>query len=145
MLAAREPIAIVRLDDLTEAVRISEALVTGGIRALEFTLTNERAPEAIAEVRSRLHDGVLVGAGTVLDRRSATKVVEAGAQFLVTPVYLRDVIEEGRRSGVPVVCGAFSPTEIFSAWRDGADLVKVFPARSLGPSYIKDVLAPCPS
>lgn len=140
-----EPIAIVRLDDLAEAVAIGQALVEGGIRALEFTLSNPDALKVVGEVRGRLEEGrALVGAGTVLDGESAGEAISAGAQFLVTPVYRRDVIERGREGGVPVVSGAMSPTEIFAAWQDGADLVKVFPARSLGPAYVKDLLGPLP-
>ncbi len=139
-----EPVAIVRLDDLAEAVAIGEALVEGGIRALEFTLTNPDALKAVGEVRARLEDRALVGAGTVLDGESAREAISAGAQFVVTPIYQRDVIERGRESGVPVISGAMSPTEVFAAWQDGADLVKVFPARSLGPAYIKDLLGPLP-
>lgn len=142
--APGEPIAIVRLDDLSEAVSIGEALLGGGIWALEFTMTNERALETIGKVREQLRDDALVGAGTVLDGRSAAEAAEAGAQFLVTPVLVPDVIEAGRSYGVPVICGAFSPTEILQAWQGGADLVKVFPARGLGPAYMKDLLAPLP-
>jgi 2-dehydro-3-deoxyphosphogluconate aldolase/(4S)-4-hydroxy-2-oxoglutarate aldolase len=145
VLRSAEPIAIVRLDDLAEAVAIGQALVEGGIKALEFTLSNPDALRAVGEVRGRLEEGrALVGAGTVLDGESAGEAISAGAQFLVTPVYRRDVIERGLEGGVPVVSGAMSPTEIFAAWQDGADLVKVFPARSLGPSYVKDLLGPLP-
>lgn len=145
VLRLGEPVAIVRLDDLAEAVAIGQALVEGGIRALEFTLTNSDALKAVGEVRGHLEEAnALVGAGTVLDGKSAGEAISAGAQFLVTPVYRRDVIERGLEGGVPVVSGAMSPTEIFAAWQDGADLVKVFPARSLGPSYVKDLLGPLP-
>ena len=139
-----EPVAIVRLDDLAEAVAIGQALVKGGIRVLEFTLTNPDALKAVGEVRDRLEDRALVGAGTVLDSESAGEAISAGALFLVTHIYRRDVIERGLEGGVPVVSGAMSPTEIFAAWQDGADLVKVFPARSLGPAYVKDLLGPLP-
>lgn len=138
------PVAIVRLDDLSEAVNIGRTLADGGVKAIEFTMTNERALEAVGEVRERLRDEALVGAGTVLDGESAGEAARAGAQFLVTPVYRQEVIEAGRENGVPVVCGAFSPTEILDASQGGADLVKVFPARGLGPAYIKDLLAPLP-
>lgn len=139
-----KPIAIVRLDDLGQAVEMSRALLEGGITTLEFTLTNARAVEAIAQVQRELAGEVLVGAGTVLDGEAAEVCVRTGAAFLVTPALLPDVIAVGRERGVPVVCGAFTPTEILTAWRLGADLVKVFPAGELGPTYIKDVLAPLP-
>jgi len=143
-LAPRQPVTIVRLENLDEAVALSTALADAGVRAVEFTLTNHRALAAVEQVRESLGDSMLVGAGTVLDAESARAAILAGAQFLVTPVLRLDVIECGRRYGVPVMCGAFTPTEIQAAWEHGAEFVKVFPARSLGPAYIRDVLAPLP-
>lgn len=139
-----EPIAIVRLDDLSKAVSIGHALAEGGVWAIEFTMTNERALAAVGEVKERLGGAALVGAGTVMDGDSAARATEAGAQFLVTPVLRLDVIEAGRERGVPVICGAFSPTEIQTAHEHGAQMVKVFPSRSLGPKYMSDLLAPLP-
>ncbi len=143
-IEARKPIAIVRLDDLTEAVQIARALYEGGITTIEFTLTNQHALQAIAKVQKELAETVLLGAGTVLDTESAQAAIEAGARFLVTPAFLPDVIAVGLSWSIPVVCGAFTPTEIVSAWRAGANFVKVFPAGQLGPGYIKDILAPLP-
>lgn len=143
-LRPREPIAIVRLDDLSRATDIGRALLEGGVRALEFTLTNSRAVDAVGRVRDALGDRALVGAGTVLDAQSARECVSAGAGFLVTPVVRQAVIGVGNEGGVPVLCGAYSPTEILDAHEAGADLVKVFPARSPGPAYVKDLLAPLP-
>jgi 2-dehydro-3-deoxyphosphogluconate aldolase/(4S)-4-hydroxy-2-oxoglutarate aldolase len=143
-LKPREPIVIVRLDDLSGAVDIGKALLAGGVKAIEFALTNGRAVGAIHSVRDELADNALVGAGTVLDAKSAREAISAGAQFLVTPVLRKEVIEVGGGNGVSVLCGAYSPTEIFDAHEAGADPVKVFPARLLGPAYVKDVLAPLP-
>lgn len=140
----RQPIAIVRMDDLSQAVELSRALVAGGISALEFTLTNPDALAAIRRVRADLGDAARVGAGTVLTAENAHAAIDAGAQFLVTPTLELDVIATGRTAGAPVVCGALTPTEILAAWRHGAELIKVFPARAFGPAYIKDVLAPLP-
>lgn len=142
-LASRAPIAIVRLADLSEAINISRALHAGGMTAIEFTLTNRAALTAIGAVRAAV-DMLRVGAGTVLSAADAQACIDSGAEFLVTPTYEPDVIAVAKAAGVPVVCGAFTPTEILQAWRSGADLVKVFPARSLGPAFIKDVLAPLP-
>lgn len=139
-----QPIAVVRLPDLGDALALSCALVEGGIRALEFTLTNREALAAIETVRPHLPKGVLVGAGTVLDAESARAAILAGAQFLVTPTVQLDVVACALQHDVPVVCGAFTPTEILQAARAGADLVKVFPAGPVGPAYIKDILGPLP-
>jgi 2-dehydro-3-deoxyphosphogluconate aldolase/(4S)-4-hydroxy-2-oxoglutarate aldolase len=144
VLPPRQPIAIIRLDDLTEALQISRALQAGGITRLEFTLTNAHALTALGEVRREFGDGLVVGVGTVLDGDMAASSIEAGAQFLVTPALVPDVIVVAKDRDVPIACGAFTPTEILTAWRLGADVVKVFPAGPLGPGYIKDVLAPLP-
>lgn len=144
LLPPRKPIAIIRLDDLSATTQICQALLSGGINRLEFTLTNKDATEAIKKVRSEFGSYIAVGAGTVLDASMARASIEAGAQFVVTPVLVREVIAVCNEADVPVVCGAFTPTEIFSAWCLGADLVKVFPAGQLGPGYLKDVLAPLP-
>lgn len=143
-LQPRNPIAIVRLDDLQDALDISRALLDGGINTIEFTLTNKQANEVITKVREHFGERLIVGAGTVLDAEMAQASMQAGAQFLVTPVLLPAVIEAGLSKDIPVACGAYTPTEIFTAWRAGATLVKVFPAGSLGPTYLKDILAPLP-
>jgi 2-dehydro-3-deoxyphosphogluconate aldolase / (4S)-4-hydroxy-2-oxoglutarate aldolase len=144
ILQPRKPIAIVRLDNLEHALELSQALLQGGITTIEFTLTNRQALSIIETVRQKFASDLIVGAGTVLDRNDALASIHSGAQFLVTPAFLPEVIDAGRSNNIPVVCGAFTPTEILAAWRAGATLVKVFPAGQLGPGYIKDVLAPLP-
>jgi 2-dehydro-3-deoxyphosphogluconate aldolase/(4S)-4-hydroxy-2-oxoglutarate aldolase len=144
LLRPREPIAIVRLNDLSEALAIAEALLDGGIFTLEFTLTNPEALGAVEKVRAQLGDRAVVGAGTVLDARNARAAVLSGAQFLVSPTVEPEVIACGLEMGVPVVPGALTPTEILTAHRLGAELIKLFPARGLGPAYVRDVLAPLP-
>ena len=140
----RKPIAVIRLTNLEQAISISQALLAGGITTQEFALTNPKALEAISQVRQQLSGEVLVGAGTVLDAESALACIQAGAQFLVTPTFLPEVIAAGHSQDIKVLCGAFTPTEIFNAWEAGTDLVKVFPAGQLGPGYIKDILGPLP-
>ncbi|GCE19261.1 bifunctional 4-hydroxy-2-oxoglutarate aldolase/2-dehydro-3-deoxy-phosphogluconate aldolase [Dictyobacter kobayashii] len=143
-LKPRMPIAIVRLDNLEDALEISGALLEGGITTLEFTLTNAQANEVITKVRHEFGERLIVGAGTVLDGAMGQASIDAGAQFLVTPILALDVIEKGKEHAIPVVCGSYTPTEIWTAWKAGASLVKVFPASQLGPTYFKDVLAPLP-
>ncbi len=137
-------VAIVRLDDLSGAVPMTRALVDGGIRAVEFTFTNRNAPRAIEAARQSLEGVALVGAGTVLDAETARTAILAGAQFIVTPVVSLPVIELCRRYSIPTVIGAFTPTEILTAWQAGAAFVKVFPASAGGPTYVKDVRGPLP-
>lgn len=137
-------IAIVRLDEYTHAVDIVRALADGGVRVVEFTYTNPKAGEAIAACRDNVGESVYVGAGTVLDPATARVAILAGAQFLVTPTLVPDVVTMARRYDVPTVIGAFTPTEIQTAWEAGATFVKLFPARAVGPSYITDVHGPLP-
>ncbi|KAB8142085.1 bifunctional 4-hydroxy-2-oxoglutarate aldolase/2-dehydro-3-deoxy-phosphogluconate aldolase [Chloroflexia bacterium SDU3-3] len=144
MLAPRMPIAIIRLADLSQAVPLAQALVNGGLTAIEFTLTNNDALGAIEAARAALGDAASIGAGTILTAQQAHDAIAAGAQFLVTPTVRKDVVGEGRAQNTPVICGAFTPSEILDAWQAGAPMIKVFPVRSLGPSFIKDVLGPLP-
>ncbi len=137
-------IAVVRLDDLSQAVTLARALIDGGVTNLEFTYTNPKAGDAISEVRESLGDQCRVGAGSVLDAETARHAILAGAQFIVTPTLRPHTIEMCRRYSVPSVIGAFTPTEILTAWETGADFIKVNPASVAGPGYFKDVLGPLP-
>jgi 2-dehydro-3-deoxyphosphogluconate aldolase / (4S)-4-hydroxy-2-oxoglutarate aldolase len=137
-------IAIVRLDDLSAAVPLTEALLRGGVKNVEFTFTNPLAGRVIEQVRLALDENANVGAGTVLDPETARNAILSGAEFVVTPTLNLATIELCNRYGVPTVIGAFTPTEILSAWQAGATYVKVFPATVVGPQYLKDVRGPLP-
>jgi 2-dehydro-3-deoxyphosphogluconate aldolase/(4S)-4-hydroxy-2-oxoglutarate aldolase len=137
-------VAIVRLDDLSRAIPLTEALLRGGVRSVEFTFTNPLAGRAIETVRTELGDRAMIGAGTVLDTETARVAILSGAQFIVTPTLNTAVIELCNRYGVPTVIGAFTPTEMLTAWQAGATFVKVFPASVGGPGYLKDVRGPLP-
>lgn len=143
-LEAVDVVAIVRLDDYSSAVDMVKALAEGGIVATEFTYTNPEAGAAVASVKRACGSDVLVGAGTVLDPETARAAILQGADFLVTPVVSVPTIELARRYSVPTVIGAFTPTEILTAWQAGATFVKVFPASAVGPGYLKDVRGPLP-
>lgn len=141
-------VAIIRLDDLAAAVQLSRALLAAGIVAQEYTLTNPRALEALAQVLREVPEfssgEATLGVGSIRTRAQTQAAIAAGAQFVVSPIYQPEVISECVEQGVPVMSGAMTPTEIASAWEAGSALVKVFPVRSLGPKYISDVLAPMP-
>ena len=137
-------IAVIRLASGAQLRAVSDALIEGGVRALEVTMTVPRAVSLIEELAASLPSGVLVGAGTVLDPETADDVIRAGATFVVSPVFRRSLIERCHRFEIPVMSGCFTPTEILDAWEAGADLVKVFPATALGPGYFKDVRGPFP-
>jgi 2-dehydro-3-deoxyphosphogluconate aldolase/(4S)-4-hydroxy-2-oxoglutarate aldolase len=123
---------------------VIDALAEGGVRAIEVTMTVPNAVGLIGELAPTLPDGFLLGAGTVTDAATARAVIEAGARFVVGPVFRRDVIDACREQDVAVAPGCFSPTEILDAYEYGADIVKVFPATALGPQFIKDIRAPLP-
>lgn len=141
-LAQSRIVAILRGTTSAQVVAASRALVDGGVSCLEVTLTTEGALEAISELCSTLPGSVAVGAGTVLDAAQARAAIAAGATFLVSPAVCPDVIAAGNEAGVPSLPGAFTPTEILTAWRAGAAAVKLFPAASVGPDYLKLVRGP---
>ena len=137
-------IAIIRASNPAGLVEAAQAIVAGGVTVVEFTLTTPEAARLIGEARERLGERALVGAGTVLSVEQARAVLEARAQFIVTPALHRGVVETAQSAGVPVMPGAFTPTEALTAWEWGADLVKLFPASAGGPAYLKAVHAPLP-
>lgn len=139
---SRKVIAIVRLRHPAPLLDLAAALIEGGITALEFTLNTPGALDAIERCRTRYGGDAVIGAGTVLNGSEARRSLDAGAQFLVSPGFDREVLEAARAGGALSMPGAMTPTEIVTAWRAGADVVKVFPARSLGPRYISDLLGP---
>ena len=143
-LLAAGAVAVVRLPDAAHTLRAVEAIVDGGIVAIELTMTTPGALDVVETLAGR-HDGaLLVGAGSVLDAATARRAVDAGATFVVSPVFRAEVVLEAQRLGVPAMPGAFTPTEILDAHAAGADAVKVFPADTLGPAFIKGVLGPMP-
>jgi 2-dehydro-3-deoxyphosphogluconate aldolase/(4S)-4-hydroxy-2-oxoglutarate aldolase len=137
-------VGVLRLKDAGRLRSVAEALAAGGVRAIEVTMTVPGAVRLIEELAGSLTGDFVLGAGTVLDAETARRVILAGAKFVVSPVFKTSVIEMGHRYEVPVIPGCFSPTEILSAWEAGADIVKVFPATALGPSFFKDIRGPLP-
>ncbi len=137
-------IAIIRADSSEQLVAAAEALLKGGVTAMEVTMTTPNALAVIAEVTARFGGEILMGVGSVLDPETARAAILAGAEFVVTPVTKPEVIRLCNRYGKPIACGAFTPTEALLAHESGADFVKIFPAELFGPSYIKNILAPLP-
>jgi 2-dehydro-3-deoxyphosphogluconate aldolase / (4S)-4-hydroxy-2-oxoglutarate aldolase len=137
-------VAIIRMQDTARVPAVVQALSNGGVRAIEITMTVPGAVESIRSIAETLPDDTLLGAGTVLDPATAAQVIDAGAQFIVAPVFDPDTIRACHERDVPIMPGCFTPTEMLAAWRLGADIIKVFPATRLGPSFLKDVRAPLP-
>jgi 2-dehydro-3-deoxyphosphogluconate aldolase / (4S)-4-hydroxy-2-oxoglutarate aldolase len=122
--------------------RIAEGLVAGGIRAFEITLESPDALAAISSLAARWEGRLLVGAGTVVDIEGAQRAADAGARFVVSPHTDPAIIDWAVGRGLPVVPGAFSPTEIFAAWNAGATAVKLFPASVAGPVFVREFRGP---
>ncbi len=137
-------VAIIRANSSNELIEVAEAIQTGGVNVIEITMTTPDALRVITEVSTRFGNEVLIGVGSVLDSETARAAILAGAEFVVSPVTKPEVIEICNRYGKVVIPGAFTPTEILTAWELGADYVKVFPSTGVGPSYIKDIKAPLP-
>ena len=144
----RKIVAIVRGLKPEYIVRLGHAFEEGGIGLMEVTY-DQKAPEtwkntaaAIEAVEKEFGDRVLVGAGTVITPEQVSMTYNAGGHYLVTPTIQPEIIRMGKALGMGLYPGAFSPSEILEAWKAGADAVKVFPAGSLGPGYIKAVRAP---
>ncbi len=134
-------IAIFRTQQAEHAVEGIGAAVRGGFEAVEITMNTPDATDALAEVAGR--GDAIVGAGTILAPEQVKEAYDAGAEFIVTPVVIPEVVDAAHELSVPVLMGASTPTEIFAARQAGADWVKVFPAEQLGgPEYIEQVLGP---
>jgi 2-dehydro-3-deoxyphosphogluconate aldolase/(4S)-4-hydroxy-2-oxoglutarate aldolase len=137
-------VAVIRMQKADQLRAVIDALLEGGVRALELTMTVPGAIGLIEELAKDLPGEFQLGAGTVLDTETARQVILAGAKYIVAPVLNLDVITLCHRYDVAIMPGCFTPTEILTAWQAGADLIKVFPATALGPAYFKDVRAPLP-
>jgi len=137
-------IGVIRITDVDKLEKLIDALSEGGVKALEITMTTPNAINIIDEISDKLDDEFLVGAGTVLDSETAAQAIHAGAEFVVGPTLDTEVIKTAHRYDKVVVPGAFSPTEIKTAWDAGADAVKIFPASNLGPGYLSNIHGPLP-
>lgn len=137
-------VAVIRLKDASALGAVVDALAAGGVRALEVTMTVPGAIALIREIAPSLPPDVVLGAGTVLDAETAQAAIEAGARYVVSPVFREEVLRVCHRFDVAALPGCFTPAEILGAWEAGADIVKVFPATALGPGYFRDLRGPFP-
>ncbi|MCL6510731.1 MAG: bifunctional 4-hydroxy-2-oxoglutarate aldolase/2-dehydro-3-deoxy-phosphogluconate aldolase [Anaerolineae bacterium] len=138
-------VGIIRVADAECAVGLGRALIAGGFRCVEVTMTVAGALEAIKALAQEAPEDVMIGAGTVTGAVEARQCIEAGAQFLVSPICETDIIRPSREAGVVAIPAGMTPTEIVHAWRLGAHVVKVFPAGAIGgPAFIKAVRGPLP-
>lgn len=136
-------VAVVRAASGAQLVDVAKALLAGGVECVEITMTTPNALQVIRDCRSAVPQA-MVGVGSVLDADVACQAIEAGAQFVVSPIFDPQIISAAHAADLPVVPGAMTPTEIHNATRTGADIVKVFPGGQFGPRYFRDLLAPMP-
>jgi 2-dehydro-3-deoxyphosphogluconate aldolase / (4S)-4-hydroxy-2-oxoglutarate aldolase len=134
-------VAIVRGANAQDVVKIASALKNGGIKLVEVTLNSPNALSGIEQISRQMGDEIIVGAGTVLDPETARAAILAGAKFILSPTVNFETIKMTKRYGAVSIPGAFTPTEILTAYENGGDIIKVFPAR-LGVDYIKDIRGP---
>jgi 2-dehydro-3-deoxyphosphogluconate aldolase / (4S)-4-hydroxy-2-oxoglutarate aldolase len=137
-------IAVVRARQAAQVAPLVEALIAGGVNAIEITMTTPNALEAIKEARVKAGERALVGVGTVLNHDTGQAAIAAGAEFVVTPICRTELVAIAHTAGCPIMIGAYTPTEAQLAHEAGADFVKLFPADSLGPGYVKALRAPLP-
>jgi 2-dehydro-3-deoxyphosphogluconate aldolase/(4S)-4-hydroxy-2-oxoglutarate aldolase len=137
-------VAVIRAASGELLCDVAEALLAGGVEVMEVTFTVPRAHQVLERVAERLGNRILLGAGTVLDAETARVALLSGAEFIVSPTLNLDVIRLCRRYDKLVMPGAFSPTEVLTAWEAGADIVKVFPSDITGPAYLKALAGPLP-
>ena len=135
-------VAVVRKIDPLIVHDVIDALVEGGIKILEITVDSDNSYDTIAKAKKRYDSSILVGAGTVLDKETAKTAIDANADFIFSPVYDAEMIQITNRYGKISIPGVYTPSEILQAYSYGADILKVFPATSLGPKYFKDVGGP---
>ena len=137
-------VAVIRTPSFELVAPVCEALAAGGVLALEVTMTVPDALRAMREVNAKLGDQVLLGAGTILNAAQCDAAIDAGAQFVVSPITKLEIIAAAHARNKPVMLGAYTPTEAQLAHEAGADFIKIFPADKLGPGYIKNLRAPLP-
>ena len=137
-------IAVVRAQKQEQVLPLSEALLAGGIVAIEITMSTPNAIAAIREARAVFGDRAVIGVGTVLDGLTCRQALEAGAEFVVSPILRPELVAPCQQADKPVMLGAFTPTEAQLAHEAGADFIKIFPSDALGPAFIKAIRAPLP-
>ncbi|QDP41880.1 bifunctional 4-hydroxy-2-oxoglutarate aldolase/2-dehydro-3-deoxy-phosphogluconate aldolase [Radiobacillus deserti] len=142
MLTEVPIIPVLRKIPYEKSERIIQALVNGGIKSVEITMESDGAEKMLEAARGKFGDEVIVGAGTVVTKEDCQRAIEAGAQFIVSPILVEEVVRFASEQKILVIPGVFTPSEMMKAMQNGASMVKVFPASVLGPEFIKDVKGP---
>ncbi|MFA7421173.1 MAG: bifunctional 4-hydroxy-2-oxoglutarate aldolase/2-dehydro-3-deoxy-phosphogluconate aldolase [Melioribacteraceae bacterium] len=140
----RKSVAVIRLKEADKLKKVIEALALGGVSVAEVTMTVPNAIGLIKQITQELSDEIIVGVGSVLNAETAKQAIEAGAKYVVSPIFKKEIIDAAHEYDVPAMPGCFTPTEVLTAYEYGADVVKVFPADVLGMAFFKGILAPMP-
>ena len=140
----RKVVAVVRMKNSSQLLKVIEAIKIGGVSGIELTMTIPNAIQAIETADKEFGDDILLGVGSVTDKQTALEAINAGAKFVVSPIYKAEVVQAVIDKNIVVIPGCFSPTEIQTAYEQGADFIKIFPADNLGMSFIKSIKAPLP-
>ncbi len=137
-------IAVIRSTVSEDLISFIDIVIESGINSIEVTLTTPNALSIIKQLRNNYENSILLGAGTVIDLDGAKRAIDAGAEFIVMPIYNIEVINYLKNNRFPIISGAFSPTEIYNSYHAGADMIKIFPANLLGIKNFKSlqIIAP---
>ncbi|MFC0674657.1 bifunctional 4-hydroxy-2-oxoglutarate aldolase/2-dehydro-3-deoxy-phosphogluconate aldolase [Brachybacterium hainanense] len=144
LTAASGLVVVIRGRDASQYPEVIDTLAEAGVRSVELTLSTPKTLDVLPELAERYGEGMDVGIGTVTSRAQLLRALDGGARYIVTPVTNVELVETAVASGVPILPGGLTPTELFSSWSAGASAVKVFPAGVVGPGYIKDLRGPFP-
>jgi len=140
----RKAVAVLRVKEEEKLQRVIEAINAGGVSVTEITMTVPNAIRLIERMSEILDKNIIIGVGSVLNSKTAEDAIKAGAKYVVSPVFKKEIIETAHKFNVPAMPGCFTPTEIQTAFEAGADIVKVFPADVVGMEFFKAILAPMP-
>ena len=143
-IISEKVVAVIRLNENDNAINVIDAVYKGGISSIEVTMTTPNALKIIEELNKKYDDKLLVGVGSVLNKEMAEDAISVGAQYVVSPILDVAIIDTAHNHNIPAMPGCFTPTEIYNAYKTGADIIKVFPAGITGMKFFKAVKAPIP-
>ncbi len=143
-IVRRKAVAVLRIKEPAKLKKVIESLNEGGISVAEITLTVPNAIKLIEQMTNELDKNIIVGVGSVLNSSIAEDAIKAGARYVVSPIFKKEIIGMAHKYDIPAMPGCFTPTEIQTAYEAGADIIKVFPADVLGIDFFKGILAPMP-
>ena len=140
----RKVVAVLRIKESDKLKKIIEAIAQGGLTVAEVTMTVPNAIQLIEKMSNELDKNIIFGVGSVLNAKVAEEAIKAGAKYVVSPIFKKEIVDMAHKYDVPAMPGCFTPTEIQTAHEACADIIKVFPADVLGMAFFKGVLAPMP-